>query len=152
MNELRFVDNGDDTVTDTCTGLMWQQNTADIDGGGFDPDPGSGDQVNWCDALAYCEGLTFAGESDWRLPNVLEAQSLGDYSQAAPAMDTDIFGVARVGSVAVYWTSTSQGPETDPPKVERAWWFYTHLGEVSPNGTPGLKTAENFVRAVRDTP
>ena len=152
MNDLRFVDNGDDTVTDTCTGLMWQQNTADIDGGGFNPDPGSGDRVSWCDALAYCEGLTLAGESDWRLPNVLEAQSIADYSLSAPAVDTNIFGVALAGSVAAYWTSTSQGPETNPPKVERAWWFYTHLGEISPNGTPGLKTAENFVRAVRDAP
>ena len=28
----RFVDNGDETVTDTCTGLMWQRKGADIDG------------------------------------------------------------------------------------------------------------------------
>jgi len=170
------ADTSDDTVLDTCTGLTWQRDTPDFNGeeglqhttcrddqGGVVPcgsaedtgvrDPAdAGDDVTWCDALFYCEDLTFAGESDWRLPNVMEAQSIADYSQAAPAMETKIFGVAKVGSVAAYWTSTSQGPETDPPKVERAWWFYTHLGEVSPNGTPGLKTAHNFVRAVRDAP
>ena len=82
----------------------------------------------------------------------LALYNIGDYSLSAPAVDTNIFGVALAGSVAAYWTSPSQGPETNPPKVERAWWFYTHLGEISPNGTPGLKTTENFVRAVRDAP
>jgi hypothetical protein len=32
--EERFRDNGDGTVTDACTGLMWQQRTADITGDG----------------------------------------------------------------------------------------------------------------------
>jgi hypothetical protein len=33
-NEGRFTDNGDGTVSDHCTGLMWQKDTADVDGDG----------------------------------------------------------------------------------------------------------------------
>lgn len=73
-DEGRFTDNGDGTVNDNCTGLMWQKNTADIDGDGIE-----NDQVSWCEALAYCEGLTLAGHSDWRLPNVRESQSIINY-------------------------------------------------------------------------
>ena len=48
--EGRFVDNGDGTVTDNCTGLTWQQTTADI------PDDND-DRVTWAEALRYCEAL-----------------------------------------------------------------------------------------------
>ena len=65
----RFVDNGDGTVTDSCTGLVWQKDTADINGDGtIDLD----DELTWQDALKYCDGLSFAGHDDWRLPNVRE--------------------------------------------------------------------------------
>ena len=52
-NESNFIDNGDGTVTDTETGLMWQKATA----------PGT---YNWQNALSYAEGLTLGGHSDWR--------------------------------------------------------------------------------------
>jgi hypothetical protein len=45
----RFADNGDGTVTDTCTGLMWQKDTADVNGDGQVLDDGS-DIAIWCDA------------------------------------------------------------------------------------------------------
>jgi hypothetical protein len=60
-----FVDNGDGTVTDLASGLMWQQS-----------DSGSG--MRWEDALAYAEGLSLAGHDDWRLPNAKELQSIVD--------------------------------------------------------------------------
>ena len=41
-SEGRFVDNGDGTVTDHCTGLMWQQETGN-----------DGNPLNWCSALTY---------------------------------------------------------------------------------------------------
>jgi hypothetical protein len=64
-----FVDNSDGTVTDTSTGLMWQQATA------------SG-TYTWEQALTYCENLTLpaGGYSDWRMPNRNELQSIVDYS------------------------------------------------------------------------
>lgn len=65
----RFVDNDDGTVTDTCTGLMWQKDTADVDGDGRSTDA---DRLIWCEALEYCTNLTFAGYDDWRLSSVRE--------------------------------------------------------------------------------
>jgi hypothetical protein len=76
----------DDTVFDRCTGLEWQRSTADtnddqvyttvaVGGGVFESEDG----LEWSDALAYCEGLDYAGHSDWRLPNAMELQSIVDY-------------------------------------------------------------------------
>ena len=60
----RFVDNGDGTVTDNLTGLMWQKNP-----GGY---------VSWKSALAICENLELAEFNDWRLPNIKELVSVRD--------------------------------------------------------------------------
>jgi hypothetical protein len=64
-----FVDNGDGTVTDRATGLMWQQ-----------ADSGAG--YKWRDALAYAQDLVLAGHDDWRLPNAKELQSIVDYTRS----------------------------------------------------------------------
>jgi hypothetical protein len=97
----RFVDHGDGTVTDTCTGLMWQRQTGDVDAdGGI----GEQDLVTWCGGLAYCEGLTLGGHDDWRLPNVRELQSLVDYGRTWPALDP-VFEAP--GGFSCYMSSTS---------------------------------------------
>ncbi len=95
----RFVDNGDGTVTDNCTGLMWQKDTADVNDDGQSTDQ---DYLSWCDALAYCESLSFAGHDDWRLPNVRELQSIVDYGCFSPTIDP-VFGAL----LSTYWASTS---------------------------------------------
>lgn len=64
-----FVNNGDGTITDSATGLMWMQN-----------DNGSG--ILWETALNYAEDFTYAGFSDWRLPDIKELQSIVDYSRS----------------------------------------------------------------------
>jgi len=95
-----FVDNGDGTVSDRATGLMWQK--AD-----------SGRGMDWEDALAYAERLDLAGHSDWRLPNAKELQSIVDYSRApdapepanrGPAIDP-VFNITDPESY--FWTSTT---------------------------------------------
>jgi hypothetical protein len=92
-----FIDNGDGTITDTSTGLVWQQATA----------PGT---YTWEQALTYCENLTLGGHSDWRLPNRNELQSIVDYSRYNPAIDTTFFP----GTVAsYYWSSTTYAGLTD---------------------------------------
>lgn len=95
-----FADNGDGTVTDRATGLMWQK--AD-----------SSRPMSWKEALAYAEGLVLAGQSDWRLPNAKELQSIVDYTRAPDAAWPERRGAAisPVFSVAMpeswYWTSTT---------------------------------------------
>jgi hypothetical protein len=57
-----FVNNGDGTVSDSKTGLMWQS---------------SGSQGrNWEEQLSYCERLNLATHTDWRLPDIKELQTL----------------------------------------------------------------------------
>ncbi len=92
-------DRSDDTVTDTCSGLMWQRDTADVNADGQLTDQ---DHTSWCNALAYCEDLSFAGHDDWRLPNVRELQSIVDYGRINPSIDP-VFGAFS----AWYWSSTS---------------------------------------------
>jgi len=108
----------DDTVTDRCTGLMWQAYTADVDKDGmFERGNGpfeSHDRVLWCEALFYCESLSFAGFSDWRLPNVHEAESLFEHGRVLPppqdpeepAIHPSFHVVTRDGPFRPYWTST----------------------------------------------
>ncbi len=80
-----FFDNGDGTVTDTATGLMWQKCSH---GQTWSDGQCTGDPVylGWGSALKHAEGLTWANYSDWRLPNRNELQSLVDYNQRSPAI------------------------------------------------------------------
>ncbi len=86
-----YVINGDGTVTDISTGLMWQQET--------------GSNLKWGEALDYCENLILAGYDDWRLPNRNELQSLVDYNTCSPAIDTTAFPDTVLYSC---WSSTTQ--------------------------------------------
>lgn len=133
--EGRFTDNGDGTVTDHCTGLQWQKDTADTNGDG---QLNGGDFIQWCDALAYCENLSFAGHDDWRLPNVRELQSILDYGRSLPAIDP----VFRARS-DVHSSSTSR---VDP--ADSKWYVIFERGQV---GTE-CKELPDFVRAVRSRP
>jgi hypothetical protein len=65
-NQARYQDNGDGTVTDLVTGLMWQQ------------DPG--DKMTYDQAVAGASSFNLAGYSDWRLPTIKELYSLIDFS------------------------------------------------------------------------
>lgn len=95
-----FVDNGDGTISDLATGLMWQK--AD-----------SGATMNWEQALDYAENLDYAGYDDWRLPNAKELQSIVDYTRAPDARNTaqqgaaidPIFDITETESW--FWTSTT---------------------------------------------
>ena len=131
--EGRFIDNGDGTVTDTCTGLMWQQDTADVNGDGQSTDQ---DFVRWCAALAYCENLSFAGHDDWRLPNVRELQSIVDYGRFGPSIDP-VFGALSLG----YWSSTSLA---DSPAS--GWYVNFLAGHIYDDDG---NFDDNNVRAVR---
>jgi hypothetical protein len=122
-----FFDNGDGTVTDHNTGLMWQQDTA----------PGT---YNWQQALSYCENLTLADYNDWRLPDVNELQSLVEYSRLNPAIDPVFSNTVSTLSFG-YWSSTST-----PFYPEYAWcvYFYDGLVGDDPKAWTGW-----YVRAVR---
>ena len=66
--QMSYQDNGDGTMTDRDTGLMWTK--AD-----------SGGTANWEKALGYPKKLKYARYDDWRLPNAKELQSIVDYTR-----------------------------------------------------------------------
>jgi len=123
-DQPRYTDNGDATVTDNKTGLVWLQNANCI--GTQYPDfledccsPKDG-KVNWKKAHAFVDGLNTgkfpkcdANHTDWRLPTVQEMQGLVHYGFDNPAMsnaagtgiwqEKDAFSNVKTDS---YWTST----------------------------------------------
>jgi hypothetical protein len=99
-----FKDNGNGTITDKASGLMWMQND-------------NGAAVLWEDALSYAENYTYAGYSDWRLPDSKELQGLVDYNRSpstsnSAAIDplfkcTQIKNEAGVEDYGCYWSNTT---------------------------------------------
>ena len=99
-NRIRFIAktiDGDDVVLDRATGLMWPADMLEAGCNG-------GATSDWAFAVNYCFALTFAGFSDWRLPNAKELVTLLDFGVPPPTIDPDFF----VNTVtAAYWTSTT---------------------------------------------
>jgi hypothetical protein len=101
-NTPSYTDNGDGTVSDNVTGLMWQQ-SPDRDGNGSID---AADKLSYAEALAGAASLTLAGHSDWRLPTIKELYSLINFSGVdpdpsslsttglTPFLDSGVFGFA----------------------------------------------------------
>jgi hypothetical protein len=117
-------DNGDGTVTDRRTGLVWQK-------------VGEAEKVTWEDALRRCSTLDLAGRKDWRLPNIKELRSLSDDGRTDPSLDRAFFPGA---SPTAYWSATTQ-----VNRPERAWYVDFANGLV----TYADKTDRLLLRAVR---
>jgi len=100
-----FVDNGDGTVTDTVTGLMWDkcpygQTASDCSGG-------SAVRLTWKQALATSvavSGISYKGHNDWRLPNVKELESLARIAVTHPGIDDVAF--PNTDLTQWYWSSS----------------------------------------------
>jgi len=140
-----FIDNGDGTVTNTDTGLMWEVKTDD--GGNRDKD----NTYTWEEALSYCDTLTLASHNDWRLPNANELQSIVDYSTYDPSINTTFFPDTVSPTYipipsSPYWSSTTNadypGYAGDP---SYAWLVDFYAGDVY----GGRKSYYSYVRAVR---
>ncbi|MGD9972748.1 MAG: DUF1566 domain-containing protein, partial [Desulfatirhabdiaceae bacterium] len=119
-----FKDNEDDTVTDSSTGLMWQQETPDT-------------TMNWKAALANSEGLPLGGYADWRLPNINELRSLVNYNTYDPTIDISKF---LDTASSCYWSSTPSSSY-----AANAWAVSFGVG----NDDYGSKINSYYVRAVR---
>lgn len=127
----RFTDHGNGTVTDHLTGLMWVKAPHDL--------TGNSDRHTWDNAIDFCNGLTHAGHSDWRLPNLRELQSLVDYGRSAPPLPSGHpFTGARSSN---YWSST-----TDADHRGSAWGVHLDYGHTGDSA----KTNTSHVWPVRD--
>jgi hypothetical protein len=107
-----FVNNNDGTITDLATGLMWQQ--AD-----------DGISRDWEHSLAYAEGLSLAGHSDWRLPDAKELQSLADYTRCPSFTNSAAID-------PLFSTTMIPDPNGVPGQYPYFWSGTGHLDGVNP--------------------
>ncbi|WP_299554336.1 DUF1566 domain-containing protein [Seonamhaeicola sp.] len=126
-----FLDNGNETITDNATGLMWTQND-------------SGMAMLWKDALAYAENYEFAGYSDWRLPDPKELHSIVDYSRSPATTNTaaidPIFNASLITNEAgaidypYYWTNTTFCSQSHSQGSQAVYFsFGRSLGYINGN-------------------
>ena len=144
---VAYTDNGNGTITDTRTGLMWEK--LSDDGTIHDQDT----TYTWTNAfstkVAMLNAGSFAGFTDWRVPNVNELQSLVDYGASYPAIDaafntncatTCTVLTCSCTQSSAYWSSSTY---EDIPS--NAWVVYFQDGYV----VGYLKDNSGYVRAVR---
>ena len=124
-----FTDNGDGTITDNVSSLIWQKA----------PDTTT---YTWEQAISYAENLNLATNSDWRLPNIKELVSINDETTNAPSVNTTFFTSIIA---ARYWSSTTQFA----PGGTSAWFNdFQNFGITSYD----LKTISHNVICVRAIP
>ncbi|MEI7595911.1 MAG: DUF1566 domain-containing protein [Bacteroidota bacterium] len=131
INPQSFKDNGDGTITDNITGLIWQK----VDGG----------EMTIENATTYCDNLSLAGYTDWRLPTSLELICINNFNKINPAIDTVYFKK----TLAEYWW-TSEKCANDITKI----WAVNAGGGVGPHPKSETVSAGGVkkfhVRAVRN--
>jgi len=102
-----LADNGNGTITDNATGLVWQKcsmgqtNDATCSGAATTAD--------WTTALSYCENLTLGGRSDWRFPSATELRGLVDETRNSPVVNPAFFPSTPSSYYSTATTSASGG-------------------------------------------
>lgn len=90
-----FQDNGDNTITDHATNLMWSKNDSQVG-------------LDWPSALAWVQtqnDANYLGHNDWRIPDAKELQSIVDYTRSpattnSPAIDVNYFNSTSITNEA----------------------------------------------------
>ncbi|MEI7840317.1 MAG: DUF1566 domain-containing protein [Methylococcaceae bacterium] len=105
-----FIDNNDGTITHTPSGLVWQKcsvgQTWQAVGTDFENTPNfcSGDASKQNYGTASKITSDFAGQSDWRVPNIRELRSLVDFDKANPAINKTLFPKTPIN--AWFWSTS----------------------------------------------
>ncbi len=115
----QYTNNGNGTITDNRTGLIWQQALQPA-------------TYTYATAVSYCANLTLGGNSNWRLPEISELQSI--YDPCSTTLLDPIF----TGSLTAYmWSNTVYRLDST-----QAWTLYN-------NSFHAPKTSSGHVRCVR---
>jgi hypothetical protein len=130
-NPQSYTDNGDGTVTDNVTGLMWQQavqNGSPSFTWGSVSAPGT--------AQSYCSTLALGGHDDWRVPSLIELVTIVQWG-ATPPINATYFPDTRL---ALFWSSTPVAGSSNAREVD---FSFVGASVTAPTSTP------NAVRCVR---
>lgn len=139
------VNGSNGTVTDSTTGLVWDQclygnSGLDCSGG----TPFLGDWAAALNAVVAANAANYKGYNDWRLPNLKELESITKIDAVFPAIDTSAFPHTpssgdpyRWGGT---WTSTSNMADASGARAIR---FLDGLSYIAP------KTVAHYARLVR---
>jgi hypothetical protein len=163
---LSYTDNGDGTITDNNTGLMWEKK--DYSGSihdiyksyewGMSSEPYTMNGTMVTEFLATLNRAPcFAGHCDWRIPNVKELQSIVDYEVPYPGPTVN--AAFHTNCVAGCSGSTNGGPICSCTAAGKYWssttyrgypndaWYADFGGGYVVGG--GTKSYDIYVRAVR---
>lgn len=139
INPPSYTDNGDGTITDKVTGLMWQK----VDNG----------ESTWENAVARVGSVPTGGYTDWRLPTPTELFSILNFNNGNPAaLNTTFFPSNPAGAAEYWWSSDIYG--ADATKI---WCVNSGAGmgpkpkaeTVSAGGT--LRYHARYVRGAKPT-
>ncbi|MEI6806465.1 MAG: DUF1566 domain-containing protein, partial [Myxococcaceae bacterium] len=137
-NQIGRYRNSSGVVTDTFTGLQWEQTS-------------SNSTMNCDQAVQYCIAATTGGFHDWRLPNNAELESLVDYTMNYHGPIPGINGIFTGTPTSYFYSST---PLVGSP-TRQPWWIsfgqtacYSGLLD-SLEYTPGCAPSVGYVRCVR---
>jgi hypothetical protein len=132
----QFIDDGNGTVRDVRTGLVWQKCSAGL----RSPEcSGEFEQMKWDDAMQYCAALSLAGKK-WRLPGIDELKTIVDVSRHEPAIDSEAFPNTKASN---YWSSSHLVSNTS---------FACHILFLNGDVYYNADTLDNYVRCVADGP
>ncbi|MBW8011428.1 MAG: DUF1566 domain-containing protein [Chloroflexi bacterium] len=146
---MAYSDNGDGTVSDLNTGLMWQQ-------------AHNSERLRYYDAVNVCSSLSLGGYSDWRLPSIDELYSIIDFSGSAgvqPYLNTQYFEIELMDEAEVTgethsaammgqtWTSTIYTGNLWDREEESAFFVNFLDGRIKAGGT--TSPVSLFYRCVR---
>ncbi len=134
--DSRFSDNGDGTVTDKKTNLIWMRCSL---GQTWDGSTctSSAATYTWQQALQAAANTTFGGSNAWQLPNIKQLSSIVEESCDGPAINLYAFPATLSD---YFWTSSPYASDND-----NAWYVYFDYGYDNRN----VKNSYHYVRLVR---
>ena len=118
INAPSYTDNGNGTVTDNNTGLIWQ-------------DEDDGTVRNWTAAVTYCSDLSLGGSSNWRVPELQEFINIMYYPTSSPRVNTTYFTLED----SYYWSNTARASSS----TTYAWSVSTTYGTAGYNTKSGVR-------------
>ncbi len=102
-----FTDNGNGTVTHTLTGLIWKRCAEGQTWSGATC-TGGATTFNWANALIQAKNASFAGQTDWRLPNLKELESIVESCGYSPSINQTLFPATPA---SYFWSGSSYVPD-----------------------------------------